>query len=191
MKTPLVRSSALLFGGVVVGNLGHYLFQMYMSRNLGAEDFGALNSLLSLLALISIPSGTILLVTARQVAELNLQYDAIGAFFRVMLGRVFVCAAFCLVRSALLSWHISKFLRLSSPTPVLILAAVVVVTLITSTGLGVLQGLRKFFHLALNQGLAGLLRLAFGVVLVPYRLNGALLATLFSCLLYTSPSPRD
>ncbi|HDI00117.1 MAG TPA: hypothetical protein ENF74_03885, partial [Firmicutes bacterium] len=98
MGAPLVRGSVLLFGGIVVGNLGHYLFQMYMSRNLRVEDFGALNSLLSLLALISIPSGTILLVTARQVAELG-SHDAVGAFFRGTLARVSVVAASLLALS--------------------------------------------------------------------------------------------
>ncbi|RKY73155.1 MAG: hypothetical protein DRQ14_04780 [Candidatus Latescibacterota bacterium] len=179
MGAPLVRGSVLLFGGIVVGNLGHYLFQMYMSRNLRVEDFGALNSLLSLLALISIPSGTILLVTARQVAELG-SHDAVGAFFRGTLARVSVVAASLLALSLALGPKVGKFLRVTSPLPVLILAGVVAVTLVTSAGLGVLQGLKKFFHLALNQGLAGLLRLAFGVVLSPYRLNGALLATLLS-----------
>lgn len=180
MEAQLAKGSALLFGGIMAGNLGHYLFQMYMSRNLGVEDFGALNSLLSLLALISIPSGTILLVTARQVAELGQHHDAVGAFFRGTLARVSVGAMFLLVLSVAMSMQVGKFLRVPSPLPVMILAGVVAVTLVTSAGLGVLQGLRKFFHLALNQGLAGLLRLAFGVVLVPYGLNGALLATLLS-----------
>lgn len=180
MEAPLLRGSALLFGGAAVGNIGHYLFQMYMSRNLGVEDFGALNSLLSLLALISIPSGTIFLVTARQVAEFGPRHDVTGAFFRATLAKVSVGVASLLFLSGVLSPHVGRFLRVPSPLPVLILAGVVAVTLITSAGLGVLQGLRKFLHLALNQGLAGLLRLAFGVVLVPYGLNGALMATLLS-----------
>ena len=174
------------------GNIGHYLFQIYMSRNLSMADFGALNSLLSLLAVISIPSGAILVVMARRVSELTAkaQDDVVGAFFRGMLCRVFGIAGFGFILVAALSKPASGFLNISSPIPVVILGMVVVVTLATSTGLGILQGLRRFIHLALNQSLAGMLRLLFGIGLVAYgyQLNGALLATLFSAVVVWSIS---
>ena len=147
-------------------------------------DFGALNSLLSLLALISIPSGAILVVMARRTSELTAmgEHDAVGTFFRKTLIRVFQIAGLGFILLVALSKPISGFLNISSPTPLVILAMVAVVALVTSTGLGILQGLRRFIHLALNQSLAGLLRLLFGIALVAYgyQLNGALLATLLS-----------
>ena len=180
----MTRPSALLFGGAILGNAGHYFFQIYMSRNLSMADFGALNALLSLLALISIPSGAIWIVMARRVSELTAteKSDAVGSLFRGVLIRVFLIGGLGCILLVALSKPISGFLNLSSPTPVAILAMVIVVTLGTSTGLGILQGLRRFIYLALNQSLSGLLRLLFGMGLVATgcRLNGALLATLFS-----------
>lgn len=151
-----------------------------MSRKLSVADFGVLNSLLSLSAIISVPAGTVLVVMARYVSKFNalravgkikhLFYHAyIKLFLAGMLGvGIFVS----------LSGRIGDYLHINSQLSLILIGISLLVSLLLPINLGILQGLQKFGYLGLNGTLSGVLRLACGVLLISCGLgvNGAIVA---------------
>ena len=93
INNKLVKSGTYLFLASMVGNVSAYFFQFYMSRKLSVEDFGMLNSLLSLSAIVSVPAGTVSLVMARYVSKFNalqnigkIKYLFLNAYVKLLIA---------------------------------------------------------------------------------------------------------
>lgn len=75
----------------MVGNVANYFFQFYMARNLSTGDFGILNTLLSLMMILTVPTGTILMVLAKYSSYYKALNDMaqVRALFLYTLRKVF------------------------------------------------------------------------------------------------------
>lgn len=186
LKDNLLKGSFILFVGNLVGSGCNYFFQFFMSRHLTVADFGAMNSLLSLLMITAVPAVSILLVSTKYVSNFKADEELhkIRLFQKKVFKKLSGYGAALLLGILLASPWVAAYLRIDSIIPVIIVFLVIFLSLLVPVNLGTVQGLQRFLPLGLLGGLGGFLRLASGVLLIVlgFRLNGALFAVLLSTL---------
>jgi O-antigen/teichoic acid export membrane protein/glycosyltransferase involved in cell wall biosynthesis len=169
--------SFLLASGTV--GLSNFIFHVVVSRLLGPDQYGALGALLNIVLVLAVPLGAVQAAVTRTVA---LRGRA-PIHLRTIANRAIVAGVVGMVVLAGLSPVIAGFLHLSSVTPVLVLALLLVPSVIGAVLQGALIGKLQFtpFAIAMVVGL-GVSRLLFGVVLVEagWGVTGAMLATVAS-----------
>ncbi|HTX86682.1 MAG TPA: hypothetical protein VMC41_01275, partial [Candidatus Nanoarchaeia archaeon] len=67
-KNAFARNSLILFGGSFIANLLNYLFHLAIGRIVSPEIYGQTESLISLIAIISVPAATLGLVATKFAA---------------------------------------------------------------------------------------------------------------------------
>lgn len=181
----LVKHGTLLFAASMIANATHYAFRIIMSHNLNDADYAALDALLSVLMIVSIPASAIQTATAKYASDLGAtgRHDEIVDSFLHSLRRIGV---FCLVGLVVFiasAGLIARYLQIDRIFPVILLGIVLFTGVPLPAAAGVLQGLQRFKELGL-MGIGGaLIRLISGVVLVVLLglgVNGAVLASFFS-----------
>lgn len=190
----LIKGGVIIIIGTLIGSVANYLYNTLTGRLLGPEDYGIFTSLLSLLAIVSVPMAAIQTVSAKFsskfLAENNLA--KIKSFVLSLHRRLWpIGLIIALAATGLSSW-IGRYLRIPSTMPILILAIVFTVAFLVPITRGVIQGRQKFFQLSINTSLDAVFRLGIGLSLISlgFRVNGAIggvvagtvLAYLFSFL---------
>jgi O-antigen/teichoic acid export membrane protein len=181
----LVKHGTLLFAASMTANATHYLFRILMSHNLSDADYAALDALLSLLMIISLPATAIQTVTAKYTSDLNAtgQHAEIVDLFLRSLRRIGVVCVIGLTIFLVSSGFIADYLRINQLAPVVLMGITLFSGMPLPAAAGVLQGLQRFVVLGL-MGIGGALtRLIAGVVLVVLLglgVSGAILASFFS-----------
>jgi O-antigen/teichoic acid export membrane protein len=170
----------------MVANICNYLFQFFMSRHLSLTDFGAMNSLLSLMVITSVTAVSILIVSTKYVSNFkaNGELEKIRLFRKKVFVNLIRFDILILAFLLLMSPFVSAFLKISSYAPFMILCVILFFSFLLPLNFGILQGQQKFLRLGICGGLTGLFKLIFGIVLVVIglRLDGAMMAVLFSYL---------
>ncbi len=178
----LREEEGLLVVVVLIGNVGNFVFHIYMSRNLGADGYGALTALVSLLWLLSIPTMTIQASLAQFIAA----ETAVGAhatahaFFTGGLRRVTVFAGLAGLGVVAATRPLAAYLHLDDARPVVVLAGLVALSLMAPVFWAGLQGLRLFRALGgtILVSLAIKCGLGIGLVLLGGAVSSAMLALL-------------
>ena len=185
-KDKLLKGSLTLFVGNLVGSGCNYLFQFFMSRHLSVADFGAMNSLLSLLMVTGVPAMSILLVSAKYVSNFKAAAEVgkIRLFQRKVLRKLASCGSGLLLLMLLSSPWVAAYLKIDSYTPVIIVFMLIFFSFLIPVNLGIVQGLQRFLTLGFLGGFSGFSRLLFGILLIVlgFSLNGAMTAILLSSL---------
>jgi O-antigen/teichoic acid export membrane protein len=164
----------------LIGGGCNYLYQLFMGRMLGPEDFGIFGSLFAISYMIYIFSQTIQTSGAKFISTYNCEgnFNKISFFIKGLLIRMLVLGSFLYLLFLLLSGYIAAFLKIDTITPIIILGSIFIFSSLLPVNLGLLQGLEKFGLLGLNTIINFASKLFIGVFLVSIGLgvNGALLA---------------
>ena len=151
----LLKSGAAVMAGSMAGNISNYLFQFIMSRNLSIEDYGAMNSVFSMLVIVAIPATAVMLVTAKYISSYRAKGDSlrISSLYRNSLVKMSLAGALAFLPFAAFGGHISAYLKISSHVPVMLAGISVLFTFAFTVNLGMLQGLKRFYLLGAGLGL--------------------------------------
>ena len=186
-KDDFIKQGIIIFFATSISGFFGLLFQLSMIRGLSPVDYGILNSLLAILAVISIPTAAVQTVITKSVSTFHAhkQLEKIKFLLLNSLKKLslFSIAAFCIF--ALSSKHIASFLRLPTLTPVVIIGIIMVISVISPIPLGGLQGLQKFGRLGLTSVIIGVLKLILGIIFVwmGFKVSGALSGFALSSIL--------
>ncbi len=182
----LLKSGAAVMAGSMAGNISNYLFQFIMSRNLSIEDYGAMNSVFSMLVIVAIPATAVMLVTAKYISSYRAKGDflRISSLYRNSLVKMSLAGALAFLPFAAFGGQISAYLKIGSNLPVMLAGISVLFTFAFTVNLGMLQGLKRFYLLGAGLGLTGVVKLAAGALSLPLGLglNGAIGAVAFATL---------
>ena len=169
-----------MFIAVAIFNVTSLLYQLYMVRNLSPINYGILNSLFSILMIVSIPSSTLQTVVTKFVSTFyaSKHHEKINLLLRSFLRKTFI---FGLVTFSILffcSKSISSFLQIDSPVLIVILGVITFFSIILPLGHGGLQGLQKFGYLGLAMIINGCSKLLLGIIFVSigFGVIGAMIA---------------
>lgn len=157
-----------MFIATGVFNAGNYLYHVLMGRFLGRELYGALESVISVLYIISIPMTTITLVTVKFISAEKGKNNikAISGYYYYMKNKMIwygLIATFILI---LLSPFLVSFLHLPSIYLPLLVAINFFISLFTVLSRGILQGLSNFFAIAISNSLETITKLVIAAVLI-------------------------
>ncbi|RLG59434.1 MAG: hypothetical protein DRN95_02085 [Candidatus Hydrothermarchaeota archaeon] len=180
IKEPLLRKSGIVFAFTIVASFLDYLYQVYVGRYLGPEDYGVFASLFAIFYLISVISNTIATSITNFISKFSAEERSIPDFFSGMLFRfIFIGVIFSGI-FLILSPFISRFLKIKDLSPFLVLTAIVLFAWSMPVLNGTLRGLQKFKELGIVRVSNSLAKLIFGVVflLLGFKVMGALLGVL-------------
>lgn len=176
-----------MFAAVAVFNILNFLFQLFMIRNLNAVDYGILNSLLSILVIVSIPSGTLQTVVTKYISIFNVinHHDNIKILILSFLKKTLIFGMILFLLFVLCKREISSFIQVTSPLLIVILGLTTFLSVNLPIAQGGLQGLQRFGYLGLVMITNGGLKLLFGIVFVyiGYGVTGAMSSVALSILI--------
>ena len=180
-------NSMLLFMIMMTANLLNYLFQVVMGKTLTVVEFGTLNALLSIIALFSVLSTIITMVTAKSTAAYlaDSQPAKVRMFFTYITKLTFWCALIVLIAGIGFSSSISDLLNIENSYQVTGTMVIVSCSMFVATTTGILQGQKRFFHYGISGLLTTVIKLSLSVVLVAvgFGLFGILFAILLGTIL--------
>src|SRR3989338_2360056 len=86
----LIKHSLVVFAATIAAGVCNYIFQLYMGRALGPEEYGVLGALFSMFYALNVPSGTVQTVVTKFVSEYKAmnEYGKITGFFIGALKRI-------------------------------------------------------------------------------------------------------
>lgn len=163
-----VKSTTLMVGGNAVANLGAYLYHLFMGRLLIPSDYGALQSLISLSNILSVPTVTLNTVVAKFVSTYvgRDEKEMISSLYYQLRKILFMILMIGGCLFLLFSNPIMKFLHLENWINVLILDLALFLSLVNFLNRATLQGLSLFVPLTIAQFIEAYGKLIFGVVAV-------------------------
>lgn len=176
----LQTGGLILFVLFTIANGTNYLYQIVMGRMLSIEDFGTLNSLLSLFMMTAVPAGAITSLVAKYLIEYKSagRTELYGVFvFRAMKVALLGFALISILGVAV-SPLVAQYLNINSLPLVSIVMVMIGLNVLVSVTTGAIQGLKQFLALGLIGVILPVLKLVFGFVLIwlGFRLFGALSA---------------
>ncbi len=179
-----IKQSSLIFIAVGIFNFLNLLYQIYMARNLSPVNYGTLNSLFSILMVISIPSGTLQTVITKYVSNYYAfnQYEKINLLLHSFIKKTFIFGAVVFLAISLFSKYISHFLQIESPILIIMLGMITFFSIILPLTQGVLQGMQKFGCVGFAMIANGSLKLLLGILFITigFEINGAMSALVIS-----------
>lgn len=168
-----------------IGHAGNLLFQVLMGRMLGGnqmDQYGIMNTMLSIFGLFAIPSTALQLAIARQTAILESrgQHDGIAPMLRRAARRLAMWTTGLTVLLLALSPWLKSFLKLEHYAPILVTVGLIAVTVMLPVTNGAIQGLKRFGWLSGFGVLSPMVRIVGGAGLVwlGWKAGGALMGTL-------------
>ncbi|GEM_PF-752655 len=163
----------------VAGGGCNFLYQVMMT-NLIPGGLAELNTLLSILYIVTVPSSAVQNVIIRYVSKYNaLGEDSVVSW---LLKRILVFTSVAGVAIAILLLiilsvpSVSTTLKLTSTFPVVLLAIGVIISLVSPVGQGTMQALQRFTPFGSINTVNFILKLTLGVgmVLLGFGISGAL-----------------
>jgi len=187
LTNPLISGSFVLLAGNMIGNFCNYLYHLIMGRMLGPVDYGILESMVSLLYLLSIPIGTISLVIVKYVSQFKGEdrYKAIGKLYHKLNIQLLFFGLLGLMGYFLSVPLLAKILRLDNYLWLVMVSLIIFVTFFSGINRAFLQGLSKFFELSLSGVIESLGKLFLSIVFVVIglKVTGAIGAILIAGLI--------
>ena len=171
----------------LIGGGCNYLFQLFMGRMLGPEEYGIFGSLFAISYMIYILSQTIQTSGAKFISKYigENREDEIVFFVRGLLSRMLILGSGLYFLFIISSNYISNFLKIGSLIPIYILGSIFIFSSLLPVNLGVLQGIERFGALGVINIINFSTKLIIGIILVWIGLsvNGALLAVVFGFII--------
>lgn len=181
-KNPLFLSSLILYAGFMYTNMAGYFYHFLMARILGAADYGALDSLISLLYFLGVPMGTLGLVIVKFSSSFKGKQDgsAIKSMFSVFSSKTLLVALIGLLIFALSIPLLASFLHLKSYSALGVIGLISFVAVFVTINRSFLQGMLRFVPLSLSMVFEATLKLTLSIifVLLGLHLFGAVLPIL-------------
>jgi len=140
-----LKSSIIVFAGSMIVNVLNYVFHLILGRNLGPSGYGIAVSLISLLAIFSIPLGSVNTLVVNFTSEENgkKEYGKIAYIFKKLSIYSIYIGIFLSIIIILFSSNISSYLKIDSMY-IKIISLYMIFALLYTVSKGIIQGLQKF-----------------------------------------------
>lgn len=161
------NSFTILFGGII-GSFLNYAFHLIIGRIVSIPVYGEIESLTSLISIISIPVATLGMIIT-QTSAFN-KFDgnkekSRGDFFNIT-KRLLYCSLFIFLFLFLLTPLVGKFLNINNPTAIILIWVIMIIALLSSVNNGILTGWQKFREISFIGIIGTFAKLIGGVILV-------------------------
>ena len=172
-----LRDGAVVFSSMMLVNALGYATHFILSRRLGVLEYGGFVSLLSAVAILSVPAAIATMIVVKMVAEFHALDER--AKIRVLSLRVLtgcsVLMAAAIAAGALFRAEVSGYLHLSWSSEAIAAAVALGFGFVLPVIRGVLQGVQDFtaYAVSIFAEAAGKIALSVGLVYAGYGVVGA------------------
>ncbi len=177
-ENAFVRNSSILFIGSMLMNVMNYFFHLVLGRVMEPQAFGEVESLLSFLAIISVPAATLSLIATKYSAAAKAGNDQATArsVFSYLNRVVLRYGLFVFVIAIIATPFIRDFFQLESITPIIFLWMFAASAFFSAIAVGILSGWQKFqeVNYANLSVASSKFVIAIALVLIGFGVNGAL-----------------
>lgn len=176
-KNKTIKANVVMVGGNFIANIGAYFYHLMMGRLLIPADYGALQSLISLANIFTVPLLTLNAVVAKYVSMYmgKNEPDKVTFFYHIMRKLCF--QIFCIggVIFLFFSRPILIFLHIDSWINFIFLDLVLFFGLLHMLNLATLQGLSQFVQMTIVSFITSYGKLLLGIfaVYLGWRVPGA------------------
>jgi len=187
--TPTPKKDSIFDEGFLViitglGNVFNFVFHIYMSRNLGPDGYSALNSLMSLLYVISIPIITIQTTITKFVAQYTAREEEanVRQLFFASLKRVSILGFALMGLIVICTPYIGDFLKIEENRTVLASGLLVFVMFLMPVFWATLQGREQFGFLGMSYFVNFTSKCGFGIAfaIIGWGVGGVLFGVVLS-----------
>lgn len=184
LNDDVARSSGVMFIATILAGAFSYIYQVYMGRALGPEEYAIFGALFAIFYMISVVTQTISTSITRFVSTLRGEGKEIGVFVLGSLKRTSVLGFASALLFLAFSGAISSALKINDAKPVAILALILFLSWSQPVFGGALRGIQRFKALGSVSVSNSFLKLLSGVLLVSLGLGivGALLGVALGVL---------
>lgn len=187
VKDQFLSATFWMFLGLGFMNVGNYLYHLLMGRMLGVSLYGALESIISALYILSVPTLTLNLVIVKYVSSHKGrgEHESIYGLYNYILRRLLVFGLLVSIIFVIISPLVQTFLHLPSITLALLLPLGFFLNLFYFLNKSLLQGISSFFKLSILNFIEALIKLFSAVLLVylGFKVEGAYGAFIVSIVL--------
>ncbi len=181
------KNTAVMFIASSISSVFNLLYQLLTLRLVSPGVFASLNSLLSLLVIITVPAVSFTTLVAKHVSSSNARssFTELKSVWRAFFGHALLFSSALFILILVFRGRIADFLKIDSMLSIIILGAVFFLSGISPLIGGALQGLERFGWFAAILVLGGISKLVFSYGLIKSlpHLEGALLGILISVVL--------
>lgn len=161
VKNPFFRNSAVLFSGTMVANVLNYIFHLAVGRMVDPSAYGEIESLISLLTIISVPAGTLTLIATKYAADMKAagNYEGTSFLSKYLTAKVFLYGIPLFFLALFCTPLVKNFLNIHDSLPIFILWGIMFLSFLSAATSGILTGWQKFTNISLVGVLATILKL--------------------------------
>jgi len=191
VQNHFLRNSMVLFLGTMIVNILNYIFHLLVGRMVTPEAYGEIESLISLLVIISVPAGTLTLIATKYAAQMKAKQDNQGTAIlsRYFNQKILIYGVPLFLLALLFTPFVRDFLGIKSSLPVLFLWVVMAFSFLSAITIGLLTGWQRFSDINVISVSSTALKLVSVALLIQFGLSvngvwgGLVLAALCGYLL--------
>lgn len=188
LSTPTARTTAVYYASSFILNILRYFFHLILLRFLAPAEYGEFLSYLSLIYLLSIPTGTLATVITKYVAELKGKNDkiAINLFFHYLMRVMSPVTIVLGLLLILLSGPLSLVFKAHS-LAFIVLGISVFISLFQTIINSYLAAFQRFIFATVTGFIGTLLTIVFSILLIKvgFGATGAVLGQLLAGIVST------
>lgn len=139
-------NSLVLFSGSMVGNVLNYAFHLVLGRMVSINVYGEVESLVSLINIISVPAMTLSMVAMKYSAVAKAENDVHGTFeiVKYLTKKVFIYGIPIFLALVVMTPYFKNFLKIEESLPIIFIWLIMLISFFSSISSGVLTGWQKF-----------------------------------------------
>ncbi|HPN96165.1 MAG TPA: oligosaccharide flippase family protein [Candidatus Moranbacteria bacterium] len=172
------RNSLILFIGTMTANVLNYVFHLVIGRMVSAEVYGEVESLVSLIAIISVPAATLTMVATKFSAANKAENDRVGSseIMKYFNRKIFVYGLPVFIVAVAISPFIKNFLKIESVWPLILVWIMMFLSFLAAVTSGIINGWQKFKDASWMGIFSAVIKLVAAVFLVKlgFAVNGVI-----------------
>lgn len=169
-KNAFLKNSTILFVGTMVVNVLNYIFHLIVGRVVDPSAYGEIESLISLLTIISVPAGTLTLVATKYAADMKAAGNFQGTYLlsKYLTVRILSYGIPLFLVALLFTPLVQGFLNIEKSIPILLLWCIMLFAFLSAATSGILTGWQKFSNTSIVGILSTILKLLAVLLLLKF-----------------------
>lgn len=163
-----MMNTLFLFGGSMVANVLNYVFHLVIGRQVSVSVYGEAESLISLVAIVSVPAATLSMVAVKYAAACKAEGNRNGSWeiWKYLNRKVLKYGLPILLLMVLLTPFVGNFLNIEKKWSLLLIWITMYISFFNSVNNGLLNGWQKFKKVSFANAFSAFIKLVFGIALV-------------------------